>query len=134
MALSRTLVPKRLTPAVHHQPRRRPPGKGDGFPIMALVCSAGGLDTLIRVLARLPQDLPAAVIAMQHLPPEAPTLLSRRSVAGEFGADGVVGDRPAAVVADHVDLEWLAAGVPAGEERGVHRPLVAPVGQGEGDR
>src|SRR4051812_18354866 len=57
-----------------------------------------------------------------------------RSVVGEFGVDGVVGDRPAAVVADHVDLEWLATGVPAGEGWGVHRPFVAPAGEGEGDR
>jgi hypothetical protein len=45
-----------------------------------------------------------------------------------------VGDRLAAVVADQVDLDGLAAGVSAGEERGVHRPLVAPQVEGEHDR
>jgi hypothetical protein len=33
---------------------------------------------------------------------------------GGLGVDGVVGDRLAAVVADQVDLDRLAAGVPAG--------------------
>jgi len=33
------------------------PGVGD-FPIVALVCSAGGLEALSRVLEPLPADLP----------------------------------------------------------------------------
>lgn len=37
---------------------------------MALVCSVGGLDAVTRVLAPLPEDLPAAVIVLQHLSPE----------------------------------------------------------------
>jgi two-component system, chemotaxis family, protein-glutamate methylesterase/glutaminase len=41
-----------------------------GFPIVALVCSAGGIDALTRVLAPLPADLPAAVIVVQHLSPD----------------------------------------------------------------
>ena len=40
------------------------------FPIVALVCSAGGLDALTRVLEPLPADLPAAVLILQHLSPE----------------------------------------------------------------
>jgi hypothetical protein len=53
------------------------------------------------------------------------------SGVGELGVDGVGGDRPAAVVADQVDLDRLAAGVPAGDCRGVHRPFVAPLLEGE---
>ena len=41
-----------------------------GFPIVALVCSAGGLDALTRVLEPFPADLPAAVIVLQHLEPD----------------------------------------------------------------
>ena len=41
-----------------------------GFPIVALVCSAGGIDVLTRVLAPLPSDLPAAVVVVQHLSPD----------------------------------------------------------------
>jgi two-component system chemotaxis response regulator CheB len=44
--------------------------------IVALVCSAGGLDALSRVLAPLPPDLPAAVVALQHLAPERPSELA----------------------------------------------------------
>lgn len=54
-----------------------------GFPIVALVCSAGGIDALTRVLAPLPSDLPAAVIVLQHLSPdhhsELATLLDART-------------------------------------------------------
>jgi two-component system chemotaxis response regulator CheB len=47
-----------------------------GFPIVALVCSAGGLDALTQVLAPLPDDLPAAVIVLQHLSPDHPSELA----------------------------------------------------------
>ena len=34
-----------------------------------------------------------------------------------------------AVVAEQVDVDWLAAGVSTGEGRGVHGPFVAPFGE-----
>ena len=46
------------------------------FPVVALVSSAGGLDALTRVLAPLPPTFPAAVIALQHTSPEAPSRLA----------------------------------------------------------
>jgi two-component system, chemotaxis family, protein-glutamate methylesterase/glutaminase len=46
------------------------------FPLVALVCSAGGLDALTRVLQPLPADLPAAVLVLQHLSPEYPSQLA----------------------------------------------------------
>lgn len=53
------------------------------FPVVALVCSAGGLDALIRVLGPLPGDFPAAVLVLQHIDPEAdsalPAILARRT-------------------------------------------------------
>lgn len=39
------------------------------FPVLALVCSTGGLEALTAVLGPLPADFPAAVIALQHLSP-----------------------------------------------------------------
>lgn len=46
-----------------------------------MACSAGGLDALTTVLAPLPGDLPAAVLVLQHMPPdkqsELPAILSR---------------------------------------------------------
>lgn len=38
-------------------------------PVVALVCSAGGLDSLRRVLSKLPPDFGAATIVLQHQPP-----------------------------------------------------------------
>jgi two-component system chemotaxis response regulator CheB len=53
------------------------------YPIVALVSSAGGLDAMATVLAPLPGDIPAAMIALQHLSPdvhsELPALLGRRT-------------------------------------------------------
>jgi two-component system chemotaxis response regulator CheB len=41
------------------------------FPVVvAMVCSAGGLEALLRVLEPLPHDFPAAVIVLQHMPPD----------------------------------------------------------------
>jgi two-component system chemotaxis response regulator CheB len=42
-----------------------------GFPVVALVSSAGGLDALSQVLTPLPPSFPAAVIARQHTSPTA---------------------------------------------------------------
>jgi two-component system, chemotaxis family, protein-glutamate methylesterase/glutaminase len=53
-------------------PRQRPAGP----PIVALVCSAGGLKALISVLSPLPASFPAAVIALQHHSPELPSYLA----------------------------------------------------------
>ena len=43
--------------------------------VIALLCSAGGLDALSEVLGPLPADLPAAVLALQHISPAYPSLL-----------------------------------------------------------
>jgi two-component system chemotaxis response regulator CheB len=50
--------------------------RGDDFAVVALVCSAGGLDALTRVLEPLPADLPAAVLVLQHVSPEHPSTLA----------------------------------------------------------
>jgi two-component system, chemotaxis family, protein-glutamate methylesterase/glutaminase len=48
-----------------------------GSPVVALVSSAGGLDAMVRVLAPLPPDFPAAVIALQHHRPDSPSMLAQ---------------------------------------------------------
>ena len=40
------------------------------FPVVALVCSSGGLDALTRVLSPLPADFPAAIVILQHTTPD----------------------------------------------------------------
>jgi two-component system chemotaxis response regulator CheB len=53
------------------------------FPVIALVCSTGGLDALTHVLGELPADFPGAVLVLQHTQPDAhsslPAILARRS-------------------------------------------------------
>jgi two-component system, chemotaxis family, protein-glutamate methylesterase/glutaminase len=54
------------------------------LPVVALVASAGGLVAIRAVLAGLPADFPGAVVVLQHLSPEQPSLLTailRRSSA-----------------------------------------------------
>jgi two-component system chemotaxis response regulator CheB len=67
------------------------------MPVVLLVCSTGGLNALGTVLAALPGDLPAAVIALQHLEParasNLPELLAARTelpVAGAVDGDALV--------------------------------------------
>lgn len=47
-----------------------------GLPVVALVTSSGGLAAIRTVLGRLPAQFPAAVIALQHLAPEHPSMLA----------------------------------------------------------
>lgn len=54
----------------------RPGGAREGPPVVALVSSAGGLDALKAVLGGLPPGFGAAVIALQHLPPDRPSRLA----------------------------------------------------------
>jgi two-component system chemotaxis response regulator CheB len=50
--------------------------------VVALLCSLGGADALIRVLRPLSAELPAAVVALQHLDPhQASSLPSRLATA-----------------------------------------------------
>jgi two-component system, chemotaxis family, protein-glutamate methylesterase/glutaminase len=47
------------------------------FEVVALVASAGGLPALSKVLSHLPADFPAAVVIVQHLDPNRPSLLAK---------------------------------------------------------
>ena len=54
-----------------------PERPGIDYPlIVALVCSAGGLPALESILEMLPPDFPAAVIVLQHQPPDRPSFLA----------------------------------------------------------
>jgi two-component system chemotaxis response regulator CheB len=45
--------------------------------VVGLAASAGGLNALSQVLGRLPEDLPGAVVVVQHLEPHHPSLLAK---------------------------------------------------------
>ncbi|WP_229068865.1 chemotaxis protein CheB [Actinoplanes sp. DH11] len=80
----------------------------DKFPVIALVSSTGGLDALTRVLAPLPADLPAAVLALQHSEPQRVSKLAE-----------ILDQRTALPVTAAVDGEALRPG----------HVLVAPAGR-----
>jgi two-component system chemotaxis response regulator CheB len=48
----------------------------NGLWVVGLVASTGGLDALGQVLAPLPADFPAAIVALQHIRPEHPSRLA----------------------------------------------------------
>src|SRR6188768_4327126 len=48
----------------------------DAFPVVALVCSTGGLHALTHVLGPLPVGFPAAVLVLQHIDPGASSSLT----------------------------------------------------------
>ena len=50
-------------------PRRGSPSRHDGFPVVGLGASAGGLDAARRLLAALPAGTGMAFILIQHLDP-----------------------------------------------------------------
>jgi two-component system chemotaxis response regulator CheB len=54
------------------------------FPVVALVCSTGGLEALTRVLKPLPANFGAALLVLQHLDPDTRSgltrILTRRTV------------------------------------------------------
>ena len=65
----------------------------NAFPVVALVCSTGGLDALTRVLEPLPADLPAAVLVLQHMDPDRASKLAaildrRTTLPVSLAADG----------------------------------------------
>ena len=51
-------------------------GAEPDWPIVALVCSRGGLDALSVVIGGLPADFPGAVIVLRHQSPDAPSPLA----------------------------------------------------------
>jgi two-component system chemotaxis response regulator CheB len=84
-----------------------------------LVCSAGGLDALTRILSRLPADLPAAVIVLQHQDPTGTnrlaTILARHTplpVSTAADADPLTAGRVLVAPAGH-HLLVTAAGTVA---------------------
>ena len=86
-------------------------------PIVALVCSAGGLDALVQILQELPPTFPASVIVLQHQAPGATALLAH-----------ILQRHCELPLAEVVDGELLRAGtvvvVPSG-----HHALVPPDGR-----
>jgi two-component system chemotaxis response regulator CheB len=75
---------------------------GPDVPVVALVCSAGGLDATSRVLRLLPKGFPAAVVVLQHTQPDAQSwlvdILARRTALPVVQAVDGMALAPACVV------------------------------------
>ena len=54
-----------------------PRGEGERHSIIVIGASAGGVEVLMELLARIPDDIPAALFITIHFPPEAESLLPR---------------------------------------------------------
>lgn len=84
------------------------------FRVVALVCSTGGLDAIMRILARLPADLPAAVIVLRNHSPNASNRLAQ-----------ILGPRTVLPVAAARDGESLRAGTVLVAPAGYHTLVTA---------
>src|SRR3954468_12609841 len=88
-------------------------GTGSSHLIVTLVASAGGVDALQRVVGRLPESFPAAVLVLLHTDPTRvsvlPEILDRRStlpvVTIEDGMDLVPGRVHVAPAGRHAPIE-----------------------------
>ena len=72
----------------------------DGFDIIALAASAGGLKALTEVLAALPARFPTAIVVVQHLDPRHRSLMA-----------DILGRRTAIQVREAVDGERIQSGI-----------------------
>ena len=52
------------------------PAPRNPFEVVAMTASAGGLNAITQVLARLPADFPAAIVLVQHLDPRHRSLMA----------------------------------------------------------
>ncbi len=100
--------------------------------LVVIGASAGGVDALMRVVRGLPADLPAAVVVVLHLPPDAvsnlPVILER---AGELPARTAVDGmdlEPGLILCappdHHVTISGQSVRVGRGPHENLHRPSV----------
>src|SRR4051812_38421474 len=85
------------------------PPPGDSFCVVVIAASAGGLAALSEVLAALPADFPAAVVAVLHRGARAESLL-----------EGILGRRTALTVKRAEENDRLQTGTVYVAPAGVH--------------
>ena len=70
--------------------------------LVAIGCSAGGIEALRELASLLPADFPSPIVVVTHMSPQSPGLLHeilRRS--GPLPATAVEGGRPSSVPLPH---------------------------------
>ena len=100
--------------------------------VLLIGASAGGIEPLITVIERLPADLPAPVLIVVHIPPDAnsrlPDILERKSgLRVRHAADGEALREGAVFVAPpdhHLMVEDGRVRVVRGPRQNRHRPAI----------
>ena len=102
--------------------------------IVVVGASAGGVEALIRFVAALPEDLPAAVFVVLHVSPSGsvlPAILNRHSaIKAIHPEDGVPVEHGRIYVAPanrHLLLEDGRVRVSTGPRQNGHRPAIDPL-------
>lgn len=103
--------------------------------IIVIGASAGGIETCERLLDRLPADLPAAIMIVQHLHPEHPSRLDHilgrfTTLPVQFATDGeaiLPGHVYIAPPDNHVLVGPGHLRVVRGPRENLHRPAVDPL-------
>jgi len=103
--------------------------------LITIGASAGGIGTLSRLLAKLPGDLPAAIMIVQHLSPSFDSQLDeilgcQSSLPVRFAADGDPIERGRIYLAprdNHLLVAKDRVRVVRGPRENLHRPAVDPL-------
>src|SRR5262245_48658533 len=106
-----------------------------GHDIITIGASAGGVETLSRLVATLPADLPASLFVVLHIDPEAPSVLGGiLSAAGKLPAveatDGAPIEHGKIYVGTancHLLVEPDRVRVVHGPKENRHRPAIDPL-------
>ena len=100
--------------------------------MVVIGASAGGIEALNQIIPRLPEDLPASVVVVMHLAPEArsalPTILARKTLLLTTAAhDGAAIEHGHVYVAPpdrHVLFEGGRVRLTRGPRENGHRPAI----------
>jgi two-component system chemotaxis response regulator CheB len=117
--------------SVEDSPLARPTGRD----LVVIGASAGGIEALRDIVQLLPEDLPAAVVVVVHLPPEAksalPAILARRTLLFTVEAHDRDTIQPGRVYVappdKHVLIEDGHLRLSRGPRENGHRPAIDPL-------
>ena len=112
----------------------RPEQNGAGRDIVVVGASAGGVESLIRLVRGLPEDFEGSLFVVLHVPPSGSVLPSILSRAGPLRAEHAVDGEPieprriyVAPPDSHLILKRDAVRVERGPRENGHRPAIDPL-------
>lgn len=126
-------------PVTNPAPPPRPRATPCDVAVVAIAASAGGPDSLEKILAALPADLPVPIVVVQHMPPEFTRLFAQRLdrssplhvVEGTAGAELVPGGVWIAPGGHHMvtsrDGDRVVLGIEDGPREHGCRPAADPL-------